>query len=259
MMKKTLLGLLTGAILLSCSGDKKKEISIDFELKVVGEAPNAKVQITNSTQDADNFEWSFSEGSSQVLSTEKEPSVTVDKTGEFEVKLIASNGDGNKELTKKIEISGNNAILTYEDLEFALDKNNNSIGCLYSFEDQKMYKLSEVNNDNASKIDLGFGSMSNTMYFFVSLADDWFGFSEAPKTQVVNYESTPSVTVSDFEAMEDDAKLSVLTITGTNDSFGNSEIPGTVLFELASGKKGIIKTKAVNSDRILVDIKIQKY
>ena len=59
--------------------------------------------------------------------------------------------------------------------------------------------------------------------------------------------------------MKDDSKLSELTIADTDESFGNSSIPGTVLFEISTGKKGVIKTKALNSDRLLVDIKIQKY
>jgi hypothetical protein len=59
--------------------------------------------------------------------------------------------------------------------------------------------------------------------------------------------------------MDDDGLLADLTIQSDDGSFGNSTIPHTVLFELSNGKKGVVKTKEVNSERLLVDIKIQKY
>ena len=101
--------------------------------------------------------------------------------------------------------------------------------------------------------------MANTMYYFESPTVEDYNVPNATETKVVNYESTPTISVTDFDSMTDDSQLSGLTITGTNDSFGNSSIPGTVLFEISTGKKGVIKTKAVNSDRLLVDIKIEKY
>ncbi len=259
-MKKIFYGLLALTLLFSCSDDEdEKEIIADFECEITGNAPDASVKITNNTTNAESYEWTFDEGADITSSTDKELTVVFDKAGEHTITLVAISGDSQKELSKTIEIGGYNAVITYEDLEFALDVDDETIGCLFSFDTEKMYKPSEVTDDNAASIHLGFGSMANTIYYFVSPTDDMFDISGVTETQVVNYEETPSISVDDFESITSDSLLSNLSITGTNDSFGNSQIPGTVLFELASGKKGVIKTEAVNSERMLVDIKIQKY
>jgi len=59
--------------------------------------------------------------------------------------------------------------------------------------------------------------------------------------------------------MTDDQQLANLSISHDGESFGSFIIPCLVLFEIADGRKGAIKARAVNSSRLLVDIKIQKY
>lgn len=262
MKKIFFLGILTSLLLFSCSKDEDETtpLAADFTATVTGEAPNAQIGITNSSTGATTYLWTFGEGASVSTSTDENPSsITVDKAGDLTIKLVVGNGSEEKELTKTVTITGSNAIVIYTDIEFGLNAGDATYGRLFSFETGQIYKDSEIDASNGSMIHLAFGSMANTIYYFESPTVEDYNVPNATETKVVNYESTPSISVTDFDSMTDDSQLSGLTITGTNDSFGNSSIPGTVLFEISTGKKGVIKTKAVNSDRLLVDIKIEKY
>jgi hypothetical protein len=156
-------------------------------------------------------------------------------------------------VTAKVEHS----ITTYTDVEFSLTAGNSTYGRLFSFVDGKIYKDNEITATIGPKIHLAFGSMGNTMYYFESPTVSGYNITGATVTKVMNYASSSLFSIADFDAMVDDTKISGITIDETNDSFGNSSIPGIVLFQLSSGRKGVIKTKAVNSSRLIVDIKIQ--
>ena len=256
------MALLTCALLFSCSSDEDESTPLvaDFTASATGESPNAQITVTNNSTGATTYSWTFSEGADISTSSDKNPgAINVDKAGDLTITLVVSNDGEEKELTKTVTITGNNAIETYTDVEFALDAGHATYGRLFSFETGQIYKDNEVDESNGSSIHLAFGSMGNTMYYFESPTVEEYNVPNATVTKVINYESTPSISVNDFDAMAHDGLLTGLTITETNDSFGNSSIPGTVLFETSSGRKGVIKTKAVNSERLMVDIKIQKY
>jgi len=264
MIKKTFfIGILTSIILFSCKQDEiePKVLVANFETTITGEAPSCQITISNKSENASSYNWTFSEGANFSTSTNETPeTLTVDKTGNFTITLTVSDGTTEKEITKTISITGHNAIVEYSDLEFALNAGNDTYGRLYSFETNKMYLDSEITNDNGSKIHLAFSSMGGTMYYFDSPSNNDYSVPNATVTKVINYENTPTISSSDFNDMVDDRLLVELTIADDNNSFGNSSIPGnTVLFEISTGKKGVIITKAVNNDRLLVDIKIQKY
>lgn len=260
-MKKTfILGLLSSVLFFSCSKDDEgTPLVADFTATVAGESPNAEIIIANTTTGASGYEWSFGEGADISTSSEKVPTLKVDKAGDITITLVAINGSQEEEVTKTVTVAGNTAITTFENVEFALNAGDDTYGRLFSLETGEIYKDSEITADNGSKINLAFSSMANTMYYFESPAKEAYNVPGATVTKVTNYESNPSITVEEFDAMADDSKLSGLTIENTDDSFGNSSIPGTVLFETSTGRKGVIKTKMVNSDRLLVDIKVQKY
>ena len=250
--------MFSSIILFSCSEEENEPLTVDFEAEVTGKAPNAEVTFNNKSTGANSYEWTFGVGASNRASLKKEPeAITVDKAGEFSVKLIVSNGSEEKELSRTLKIEGNSAIASYKDIEFGVESGGD-YGQFYSFKTDKIYKKSEIST-GGSKIDLAFGSMMGTMYYFNSPTDDSYDFPNATKTEIVNYQKDPSITVEQFDSMEDDGLLTDLSIQSDDDSFGNSTIPHTVLFELSNGKKGVIKTKKVNSERLLVDIKIQKY
>ncbi len=260
-MKKILLGILTIVLLNACSkDDDATPLTPDFEVTVTGSSPDAELTITNKSVGANTYSWTFGEGASLSSSTDKTPtSVTVDKAGDLKIKLVVGNGNELKEITKTVSVAGKNAVVTYTDIAFGLQADDETYGRLFSFEEGRIFKDSEINENNGSKIHLAFGSMANTMYYFESPTENEYNVPNATATDVINYESTPSITIDAFDAMNDDSLLSALTIVGTEESFGNSTIPCTILFKLSSGKKGVIKAKAVNSSRLLVDIKVQKY
>lgn len=256
-------GMLISLALISCSKEDEKEkatpLVANFDAIVTGESPNAKIIISNQSTGATKFSWTFGQGANIASSTEENPdTLFVDKAGEFEIKLVVSNDKEEKELTKTVSVAGHNAIITYTDVEFGLEANNSTYGRFFSFETGRIYKDSEIDTSTGPKIHLAFGSMANTMYYFQSPSVKEYNIPNATVTKVNNL-ATSIISTDAFDAMTDDSLLAGITVNETDDSFGNSSIPGTILFQLANGKKGVIKTKSVNSERLLVDIKIQKY
>jgi hypothetical protein len=259
-MKKTfLIGILASVLLFSCSKNETPLVA-DFSLSVTGESPNAQLSIINNSEGASTYTWTLGEGAIIETSTENTPTgITVDKVGNLEVKLVVGNGTEQKEITKSISITGHSAIVSYSDIAFALNPGDATYGRLFSFETGQIYKDNAINATNGSTINLAFGSAGNTMYYFESPTVASYNVPNATTTQVINYESSPTFTAGGFDAITDDRDLAGLTILENNDSFGNAQIPGTVLFQLSTGRKGVIKTKSVNGVRLMVDIKIQKY
>jgi len=67
------------------------------------------------------------------------------------------------------------------------------------------------------------------------------------------------MSITEFDTMTNSDILTDITIDKSdNNSFGASNIPVLVLFKNAAGKKGVIKVTAINAERILADIKVQK-
>ncbi len=262
MRKLLFLSLLVSIILVSCDNTEEvTPLEAKFTATVTGEAPNAQIELVNNSTGATSYNWTFSDGAGIESSTDKTPAtLTVDKAGDFKIDLIVSDGTVEKAATLTIQVPGYSAIVEYKDLEFALDAGNATYGRLFSFETGKMYLDNEITSDNGSKINLAFGSLGQTMYYFESPDVADYNVPNATTTKIVNYESPLTISPSDFADMTDDRLLKDLVIVTDNESFGNSQIPDhTILFEIASGQKGVIITKSVNNDRLLVDIKIQKY
>lgn len=265
-MKKIILFSAMLLFIVSCTekdSEKEEPVIADFDAVLTGESPNAKIQLTNKSTGATSYRWNFDKGAADSVSTEHSPStVNVDRAGSFIVRLTAINNNEKHSVSKTLTINGYNAIVTYPDLEFALDAGNTTYGRYFSFETGKMLKDTEINATNGSKIHLAFGSMEHTMYYFESPdktnVPGLLNITGATHTKIINWQANPSISVASFDSMVDDRLLSGLIINGTNDSFGN-QLPCTILFELADHRKGIIKAKAVNSARLLADIRIQKY
>ncbi|HUX55055.1 MAG TPA: hypothetical protein VMV56_11620 [Williamwhitmania sp.] len=253
--------LISGSAFWSCTkSDSTVPVVADFAMTVTGEAPNAQITITNNTTGAYAYEWTFGEGANISTTTDLTPPVlTIDKAGSFTITLKAGNGSDEDEVTKTVTVEGNSALVIYSNVEFGLNAGDDTYGRLFSFETGKIYKDNEVDATVGPKINLAFGSMGNTMYYFQSPTVADYNVPGASVTKVTNWFSTSPISTSDFDGMTDDSKLVGLTINETGDSFGNSSIPGIVLFQLSTGRKGAIETKAVNSLRLVVDINIQKY
>lgn len=150
-------------------------------------------------------------------------------------------------------------LTVFTDVEFAQDNDDTDYGRFFSTTDETIYKTSEVDETTGPKIDLVYQGSTSTFIFFESpddLFDSNFEIPGATSTKVTNFES--GFSVADFDAMTDSEPLKNLTVTHDQNSIGSLDFPLIVLFENAAGKKGAIKLKAINSDRLLVDIKVEK-
>lgn len=99
--------LLTAYCLLSsCSKEEAVPITIDFSIEVVDNDYSVPVQvkITNSTEGADTYNWTFT-GANPSSSSDKNPgTITYTEAGKYTIKLEASNQDEISEI-KEVTIS----------------------------------------------------------------------------------------------------------------------------------------------------------
>lgn len=256
-----LFGILIGLLFTSCSkDDEKTPLVADFSTTLTGQAPNAQVVITNASTGETTYQWTFGTGASINTSTEKTPpTITVDKAGDFTITLKVSNGNEYKEVTKTISITGNSAIRTYTDVAFSQTSGSNTYGRFFSTTTGLIYKDNEVNATSGTSIDLAFVGSNSSAIYFASPNSTNLGITipNATLTKIKNYQS--GFSVSDFDSMSDDSKLQTLTVVDDGEVIGSLSFPLTVIFQNASGKKGVIKLKSINAERLLVDIKVQKY
>lgn len=148
-------------------------------------------------------------------------------------------------------------ISKYEGVELKLDNvDSDTYGIAFSSKTGKTFKASEITKENIKDIDL----VSFNFTAFISFMSP----HEAASTKSIEGVTTTKIqhtevamTVKEFDAIEDDTKLKALTITNDNES-AISTYRGIILFENADGKKGAIKVKALNSQRILFDVVVQK-
>lgn len=150
------------------------------------------------------------------------------------------------------------AIDVYTDVEFALNAGDADYGRFFSFAAGRIYKDSEINETTGPLINIVFESLDNTLHYFDTPTVTSYNIPNATLTEFINYEAIPTISTEAFDSMTDASSFIDLTIEETNDGFGNNTIPHTILFQIASGQKGVIKTKSINANRILVDIKVQK-
>lgn len=248
----------------SCSNDDgTTSVEADFSLSVSGQSPDAAVTITNSSTGGSVYGWVFGEGANISVSTDKTPAaLTVDKAGTFSVTLTVTNGSDVKTVTKTVDITGNSAIVAYKDIAFGRDANSTKHGRFFSTETGLIYKASEVNATTGPKIDLAYSHIRTSVNYFTSPDDlrEKFNIPKAIATTIINCPSRSlGVTTATFDNAKDDSFIKDVQInTSDNESFGTSN-PYIILFQTARGKKGAIKTTAISSDRLLVDIKVQKY
>ncbi len=258
--------LLVSSLFVACNNQEVTPLVANFEVTVTGQAPNATLSITNSStgDGLTEYLWTFSAGADKETSEVETPAaLAIDKAGDFTVTLIVSDKSGEKELAKTVNIPGNSAILIHTGLQMGYDNAVVNYGQFFSVE-QGVFREAEIPADNSVEINLAFGSCGSGCYFFESptTLDNGtpkYNLPNATESKVINYEVTPTISTTAFDAMVDDALLSSLTIIGKKDAFGIDQIPSTMLFEIGDGRKGVIKAHGLDAERILVDIKVQKY
>jgi len=79
----------------------------------------------------------------------------------------------------------------------------------------------------------------------------------ATATKIKNFQS--GFEVATFDAMEDDRFLKDLVVESDYKVISSLDFPLIVIFENAEGKKGAIKLKSIDHEKLIVDIKVQKY
>jgi hypothetical protein len=258
-MKKTfLLGIV---ILFNLTDCKEKEVPLvaDFDAEITGTSPNATIVFTSSSTGADTYEWTFGEGANITTSSVISPSISVEKAGLLTVTLTIHRGAEENSITQDIDVFGNSAILEFTDVEFALGAGDLDYGRFFSVATGQVYIDTEVNANNGSTISLAFESLGQTLHYFQSPSSSDYSIPNATQTKVINFPAGALMSIAQFEAMDDDEILADLTINDDGNGFGNGNIPGIVLFQISDGRIGAIKTRSINADRLLVDIKVQKY
>lgn len=261
-MKKIFLLLALASTILSSCSDSEEILHADFTAIVTGEAPNAKVVITNSSTGSSSYKWTFSQGANIAESSEQTPmTLSVDKTGDFTITLFIEEGSSNETTTKSFSIKGKNGINTFTDIEFAQDKDNTDYGHFFSISEGRILKTDEINETSGKTIDLVYYGSLSTFILFDSPKDlifeKDFTIPGARATKITNYQNDFNATM--FDATNNDDNFKNLVVIHDESIIGSLKFPLVVLFETAEGLKGAIKLKTINVDKLTVDIKVQKY
>jgi hypothetical protein len=142
-------------------------------------------------------------------------------------------------------------ISTFTDIVFSLDDSSK----YFSTSEGKMYSKSEITAESTKVIDLV--GDSNQTFIAFSSPSKTSEISGGTVTKIQHLDT--KLTVTNFDDIKDDSTLKNLSVTDDNDSVGITGYKEKIIiFENAAGKKGVIKLKAINADRVLVDIKVMK-
>ncbi|MDR1201554.1 MAG: PKD domain-containing protein, partial [Tannerellaceae bacterium] len=206
--------------------------------------------------------------------TSETASIYFQKEGEYTVTLDVSNGKTSERVSQNITVQKNTNLRAHQDIRLGINTAGEKYPMYYSTRLRHAIKQQEINEENASLIDIIFFglNMNFTKNCFVSPADlSNTTFPEIPKalqTKFINKTEMGSINItpSQFYDMTTDERIRNLPIasgkTGDN-FFSDSLLPRVVLFETSDGRKGAILIKEmVRSEKensyIVVDIKIQK-
>jgi PKD repeat protein len=256
MKKLTFIAALLGLTVLFTNCEEKDDLpKVDFEIIVTGESPNAVVAVINTSDEADSFTWTFSEGADIETSTAVSQQVTVDKVGDFTVTLTALTGDDEKSKSKTVNITGISGINVFENVEMGRYIYRDSIGVYFSCETGEVYTYVP---ESATYIDFCLdveGAMS--IYSPNRYALDRIDLSSVTW---FNDNTDNAFSVADFDAATSD-----LAFQNFNEAdeykvrMTFDEIPRVIIFKTEEEKWGVIKFKVVDEYKVTLDVKVQKY
>lgn len=234
------------------------------------------ITLTNSSISATSYNWTFP-NETPTTSTEETPTVTFNTPGTYTITLEANNGKRTHAVTNDITVLPDTNIRAFTDIELGINTahNNNVKGAFFSSTLREVFIANEVTSEIGAEIDIAFFGLNSSFSFnkFVSPdkvdANGFIAIPNATQTKFINSQEicgcSASLTVAEFDAMEDDTLLETLTITETPNgllNFNNSLLPRVVLLETADGRKGAIKIKGYVNDGlnsyVICDIKVQK-
>ncbi len=257
-----------------------QDIMADFEIEPAFEDDDFQtpvtLNLTNKSINATSFEWTF-ETAEPAFSTATDPMITINEPGLHQLKLKASNSKRSHTIIKEVSIFEDTNLRVLENVELGTGTahNANQKGALYSTMMRQVYDAASVPIDDGSTIDIAFFALNQEFNFNKFVSPDEvqeYTFEPIPNakhTKFINLQESceceTSLSVDEFDAMEDDSLLEAMpieeTIGGIQD-FDSSVVPRIVLFETSDGRKGAIKIKefvqAGTNSHIVVDIKVQK-
>jgi hypothetical protein len=259
MKKLTFISALLGlAVLFTNCEEKDDSPKVDFEIIVTGESPNAVVAVINTSDEADSYTWTFSEGADIETSTAVSQQVTVDKVGDFTVTLTALTGDDEKSKSKTVNITGIGGINVFEDVHLGTVGYEDSIGIYFSCETGISYLETGLTNALKSTIDFVLESYVSTIIYspnnytgnpIMGHRKTWFNGNE-----------DKSFTIADFDTMSNE--LPLLSLSEANEFYVRTvldDMPRVILMKDYEGKWGAIKIKEVDEYKVTLDVKMQKY
>ncbi|WP_127019168.1 PKD domain-containing protein [Flagellimonas beolgyonensis] len=256
------------------------DILADFDIVPAFEDDDFQAPVTlnfkNKSISATGFEWKFGTAAPSS-SLETNPTIAINEPGVHQIKLKAFNSKRSHTISKEVTIYKNTNLRILRDVKLGISTahHTNQVGALYSTLTREVYDAASVPLDQGSSIDIAFFALNQDFNFnkFVSpdeVSDYTFEpIPDAKHTKIINLQEScecgASLSVMEFDAMEDDSLLGVLnieeTIGGIQD-FDNTVVPRIVLFEFWDGRKGAIKVKEFVQDgtnsHIVVDVKVQK-
>ena len=120
MKRNTRLVLITVIVVAFLSGCKKDPVlpSPDFTFDPTEITIYDSVTFTNSSTDANTYVWDFDDGNT---STEMDPKHVYKVAGIYTVKLVATNADGDTEITKDVTINDPHNYYTIGVTEYVID------------------------------------------------------------------------------------------------------------------------------------------
>lgn len=256
------------------------DVLAEFDMEPAFEDDDFQEPVTlhlkNKSIGATGFEWTF-ETADPSQSTEIDPVVTIHEPGVHQIKLKAYNTKRSDVAIKEVIVYENTNLRILENVVLGISAahNSNQIGAFYATKTREVYGANAVPQDDASFIDIAFFALNQEFNFnkFVSPDEvEDYTFEAIPNamhTKFINLqescECSASLSVAEFDAMEDDSLLAAMnieeTIGGIQD-FDNTVVPRIVLFETEDGRKGAIKIKEFVQDgthsHIVMDVKVQK-
>ncbi|QLE02256.1 hypothetical protein HX109_12060 [Galbibacter sp. BG1] len=167
--------------------------------------------------------------------------------------VSCSKDDDSNETEPEIE----ETLLTYEDVEFGQSLDS-EIGIFFATGTGEVFTMEEA-IDNADVIDLYYYGSESAFIFFDTPDDTFFTDLEIPgarSTKIMNYETgfTPQM----FDDLDEASDFDDVEVIHDDKAIGTLDFPVVVLFETQDNKKGAIKLTAINSSRLLADIKVKK-
>jgi len=129
----------------------------------------------------------------------------------------------------------------------------------------RSFKTSDVTTDNAAKIDLCFGVISQGLYGFMSPDDKQYGIKNAgaTKTEYMLDWKAEKISEAEFAAISKSEDFNKFTFKANQEAISySSKVPFFCFFRNAAGKMGVIKITKISpvgmDPCVVADIKVQK-